>query len=51
MMAELYGKRTDLCLGKDGSMPIADLDKGMMDANGFVGGGPPMACCRWHLLR
>lgn len=44
MMAELYGKRTGLCLGKGGSMHIADLDKGMMGANGIVGGGPPLAC-------
>ena len=25
-------------------MHIADLDKGMMGANGIVGGGPPLVC-------
>ena len=44
MMAEIYGKKTGLCGGKGGSMHIADLEKGMMGANGIVGGGPPLAC-------
>lgn len=44
MMAELYGKATGLCKGKGGSMHIADLDKGMLGANGIVGGGYPLAC-------
>ena len=44
MMAELYGKATGLCKGKGGSMHIADLDLGMMGANGIVGGGPPLIC-------
>ena len=44
MMAEIYGKKTGLCGGKGGSMHIADLDKGMMGANGIVGGGPPLVC-------
>ncbi|TMM02799.1 MAG: thiamine pyrophosphate-dependent dehydrogenase E1 component subunit alpha [Actinobacteria bacterium] len=44
MMAEIYGKQTGLCHGKGGSMHIADLDKGMLGANGIVGGGPPLAC-------
>jgi len=44
MMKELYGKRGGLCGGKGGSMHIADLSKGMMGANGIVGGGPPLAC-------
>ncbi|UFJ61778.1 thiamine pyrophosphate-dependent dehydrogenase E1 component subunit alpha [Brevibacillus sedimenti] len=44
MMAELYGKATGLCKGKGGSMHIADLDKGMLGANGIVGGGFPLAC-------
>ena len=44
MMAEIYGKRTGVCHGKGGSMHIADLDKGMMGANGIVGGGPPLIC-------
>jgi TPP-dependent pyruvate/acetoin dehydrogenase alpha subunit len=44
MMAEIYGKRDGLCHGKGGSMHIADVDKGMLGANGIVGGGPPMNC-------
>ncbi|WP_248923937.1 thiamine pyrophosphate-dependent dehydrogenase E1 component subunit alpha [Paenibacillus hamazuiensis] len=44
MMAEIYGKITGLCKGKGGSMHIADLDKGMLGANGIVGGGYPLAC-------
>ena len=44
MMAELYGKATGICKGKGGSMHIADMDKGMLGANGIVGGGPPLAC-------
>ena len=44
MMAELYGKQSGLCAGKGGSMHIADLAKGMMGANGIVGGGPPLIC-------
>jgi TPP-dependent pyruvate/acetoin dehydrogenase alpha subunit len=44
MMAEIYGKKDGLCAGKGGSMHIADLSKGMLGANGIVGGGPPLAC-------
>lgn len=44
MMAEIYGKKTGTCGGKGGSMHIADLDKGMMGANGIVGAGPPLIC-------
>ncbi|MBA4493504.1 thiamine pyrophosphate-dependent dehydrogenase E1 component subunit alpha [Paenactinomyces guangxiensis] len=44
MMAEIYGKATGLCKGKGGSMHIADLEKGMLGANGIVGGGFPLAC-------
>jgi TPP-dependent pyruvate/acetoin dehydrogenase alpha subunit len=44
MMAEIYGKKSGLCGGKGGSMHIADLTKGMLGANGIVGGGPPLAC-------
>jgi pyruvate dehydrogenase E1 component alpha subunit len=44
MMAELYGKSTGVCKGKAGSMHIADVDKGMLGANGIVGGGLPLAC-------
>ena len=44
MMAELFGRSTGVCHGKGGSMHIADLDLGMMGANGIVGGGPPLIC-------
>jgi acetoin:2,6-dichlorophenolindophenol oxidoreductase subunit alpha len=44
MLAEIYGKKSGLCAGKGGSMHIADLAKGMLGANGIVGGGPPLAC-------
>ena len=43
MMAELFGRSTGLCGGKGGSMHVADLELGMMGANGIVGGGPPLA--------
>jgi len=42
MMQELFGKEGGLCGGKGGSMHIADLDQGMLGANGIVGGGPPL---------
>jgi len=44
MAAELMGKRTGLCKGKGGSMHVADVSKGMLGANGIVGGGFPLAC-------
>ena len=43
MMSELYGKKTGYCKGKGGSMHIADVELGMLGANGIVGGGPPIA--------
>ena len=43
MMAELFGKKTGYCKGKGGSMHIADLDLGILGANGIVGGGIPIA--------
>ena len=43
MMAELFGRKTGYCKGKGGSMHIADIDLGMLGANGIVGGGPPIA--------
>jgi pyruvate dehydrogenase E1 component alpha subunit len=43
MMAELFGRRTGICKGKGGSMHIADLDRGMLGANGIVGAGIPLA--------
>src|ERR1700756_5439823 len=44
MMKEIYGRKDGLCGGKGGSMHIADLSKGMLGANGIVGGGPPLIC-------
>jgi TPP-dependent pyruvate/acetoin dehydrogenase alpha subunit len=43
MMAELFGRTTGVSKGKGGSMHIADLDKGMIGANGIVGAGIPLA--------
>ncbi len=43
MYAEQLGKATGYCKGKGGSMHIADLDIGMLGANGIVGGGAPIA--------
>lgn len=43
MMAELFGKVTGYCGGKGGSMHIADFERGILGANGVVGGGIPIA--------
>ncbi len=43
MAAELYGKETGYCEGKGGSMHIADVEAGMLGANGIVAGGIPIA--------
>lgn len=43
MMAELFGRVTGYCGGKGGSMHIADLDLGILGANGVVGAGIPIA--------
>jgi pyruvate dehydrogenase E1 component alpha subunit len=42
MIAELFGRTTGTNRGKGGSMHIADVDKGMLGANGIVGGGIPL---------
>lgn len=42
MMAELFGRATGTNRGKGGSMHIADVRKGMLGANGIVGGGIPL---------
>jgi pyruvate dehydrogenase E1 component alpha subunit len=39
MMAEIMGKKDGLGGGKGGSMHVADVEKGMLGANGIVGGG------------
>jgi pyruvate dehydrogenase E1 component alpha subunit len=44
MMKEIYGKVGGSCGGKGGSMHIAELDVGMMGANGILGAGAPLAC-------
>jgi acetoin:2,6-dichlorophenolindophenol oxidoreductase subunit alpha len=41
--AELYGKATGYCKGKGGSMHVADLELGILGANGVVGAGIPIA--------
>ena len=43
MTAELLGRETGYCKGKGGSMHIADLDIGILGANGIVGAGMPIA--------
>jgi TPP-dependent pyruvate/acetoin dehydrogenase alpha subunit len=43
MMAEIFGRSTGYCKGKGGSMHIADVELGILGANGIVGGGPPLA--------
>lgn len=43
MMAEIYGRTTGYCNGKGGSMHIADLNLGILGANGIVGAGIPIA--------
>ena len=44
MMHELFAKGSGICGGKAGSMHMADLDVGMMGANGIVGAGNPLIC-------
>jgi TPP-dependent pyruvate/acetoin dehydrogenase alpha subunit len=39
MAAELYGRVDGICKGKGGSMHVADFSKGIIGANGIVGGG------------
>jgi pyruvate dehydrogenase E1 component alpha subunit len=43
MFAEIYGKRTGYCKGKGGSMHICAVEKGILGANGIVGGGLTLA--------
>lgn len=43
MMAELFGRRAGYCKGKGGSMHIADMNLGILGANGIAGGGLPIA--------
>lgn len=39
MIAEVYGRAGGVCGGYGGSMHVADFGKGIMGANGIVGGG------------
>lgn len=39
MLAEIWAKRTGICKGMGGSMHVADFSKGILGANGIVGGG------------
>ncbi len=43
VMDEIYGSSRGVCGGKGGSMHIADLDKGMLGANGIIGATGPLA--------
>ena len=43
MMAEILGRSDGTCGGKGGSMHIADISRGMLGADGIVGGGIPIA--------
>jgi pyruvate/2-oxoglutarate/acetoin dehydrogenase E1 component/TPP-dependent pyruvate/acetoin dehydrogenase alpha subunit len=43
MMAELCGRETGYCLGRGGSMHIADVEKGNLGATVIVGGNIPVA--------
>ena len=44
MMCELYGREGGICNAKGGSLHIADLECGMLGANGIIGAGAPLAC-------
>lgn len=43
MMAEVLGRADGYCRGKGGSMHITDVSRGMLGADGIVGGGIPIA--------
>lgn len=43
MLAEILGRMDGYCRGKGGSMHIADISKGVLGADGIVGGGIPIA--------
>jgi TPP-dependent pyruvate/acetoin dehydrogenase alpha subunit len=43
MFAEVYGRVTGICGGMGGSMHVADFDRGILGANGIVGGGIALA--------
>jgi pyruvate dehydrogenase E1 component alpha subunit len=43
MFAEVYGRATGICGGMGGSMHVADFSRGILGANGIVGGGIALA--------
>lgn len=43
MVAEVFGRVTGVCKGKGGSMHVADISRGILGANGIVGGGIALA--------
>ena len=49
--AELYGKKTGYNKGKGGSMHVADLNLGILGANGMVGAGIPIATGAGYALK
>jgi pyruvate dehydrogenase E1 component alpha subunit len=44
MMAEIHAKATGVCKGMGGTMHVADLGRGILGANGIVGGGISLIC-------
>ena len=51
MMAEILGRTDGYCRGKGGSMHIADVSRGVLGADGIVGGGIPIAVGAAYGLR
>ncbi len=51
MFAEIWGKRTGICQGMGGSMHVADFERGIMGANGIVGGGLAIATGAAHAAK
>lgn len=43
LFAEVYGRATGICGGLGGSMHVADVECGILGANGIVGGGMAIA--------
>src|SRR5688572_14898325 len=43
LMAELMGKSTGICMGRGGSMHLADNSVGIIGESAIVGGGIPLA--------
>ena len=44
MVRELFAREGGLCNAKGGSMHLADLERGVIGANGIVGAGAPHVC-------